>query len=82
MNNWPIMAARPACATKGCSRARSPVRSIWPSYAAPDVAELAALYALGLARNHPFIDGIKRTGLWRLETFLALNGIDLRGRRR
>ncbi len=45
-------------------------------YAEPDVAELAALYALALARNHPFIDGNKRTAYVALETFLALNGID------
>ena len=30
-------------------------------YAEPDVAELAALYAIGSARNHPFVDGNKRT---------------------
>ena len=45
-------------------------------YTEPDVAELAALYALALARNHPFIDGNKRTAYVALETFLALNGID------
>jgi death-on-curing protein len=44
-------------------------------YAEPDVAELAALYALGIARNHPFIDGNKRTAYVALETFLALNGL-------
>ncbi len=44
-------------------------------YAEPDIAELAALYALGIARNHPFIDGNKRTAYVALETFLALNGL-------
>ena len=44
-------------------------------YAEPDTAELAALYALGIARNHPFIDGNKRTAYVALETFLALNGL-------
>ena len=46
-------------------------------YAAPDLAELAALYALAIARNHPFIDGNKRTAFVALETFLALNGLEL-----
>lgn len=43
-------------------------------YGEPDVAELAALYALAIARNHPFIDGNKRTAYVALEVFLRLNG--------
>jgi death on curing protein len=43
-------------------------------YAEPDVAELGAVYALGIARNHPFIDGNKRTAFVALELFLRLNG--------
>lgn len=43
-------------------------------YADPDIAELAALYAIGIVRNHPFIDGNKRTGYVALELFLRLNG--------
>lgn len=43
-------------------------------YGEPDIAELAALYGIGIARNHPFIDGNKRTAYVALETFLALNG--------
>jgi death-on-curing protein len=43
-------------------------------YDEPDVAELAAVYALGIARNHPFIDGNKRTAFVALELFLRLNG--------
>ena len=43
-------------------------------YGAPDVAELAAAYAYGLARNHPFIDGNKRTALVVSRTFLLHNG--------
>ncbi len=43
-------------------------------YGDPDIAELAALYALGLARNHPFVDGNKRTAFVALELFLHLNG--------
>ena len=44
------------------------------AYEAPDTASLAAATAFGIARNHPFIDGNKRTAYVALETFLALNG--------
>ena len=44
------------------------------AYGTPDIAELAASYAFGLARNHPFVDGNKRTAAVVSETFLALNG--------
>ena len=40
------------------------------------LAELAAAYAFGIARNHPFIDGIKPTSLLALYTFLGVNGVD------
>jgi death-on-curing protein len=43
-------------------------------YGAPDVAALAAAYAYGIARNHPFVDGNKRTAAVVSETFLMLNG--------
>ena len=43
----------------------------------PDAAELAAAYAFGIARNHPFVDGNTRTAFVALELFLLLNGIDL-----
>ena len=43
-------------------------------YADPDMAELAALYAIAIARNHPFVDGNKRTAFAALFMFLALNG--------
>ena len=43
-------------------------------YSDPDVAALAAAYAWGIARNHPFVDGNKRTAAVVSETFLALNG--------
>ena len=43
-------------------------------YGQPDTAELAALYALAIARNHPFIDGNERTAYVAMETFLDLNG--------
>lgn len=40
----------------------------------PDLADLAAALAYGLARNHPFIDGNKRTAAVACETFIELNG--------
>ena len=39
-----------------------------------DVPQLAAIYALGVSRNHPFVDGNKRVALAVTETFLELNG--------
>ncbi len=47
------------------------------AYGAPDVADLAAAYGVGLAKNHPFVDGNKRTAFVAVELFLALNGVDL-----
>ena len=44
---------------------------------ATDLATLAAAYAFGLARNHPFIDGNKRTAFVAAEVFLDLNGVTL-----
>jgi death-on-curing protein len=46
----------------------------WAGYGEPDIGELAAVYALGIAQNHPFIDGNKRTAFVALELFLRLNG--------
>jgi death-on-curing protein len=46
-------------------------------YGGADIAELGALYALAIARNHPFVDGNKRTAFVALETFLVLNGHEL-----
>lgn len=47
------------------------------TYGEPDVAALAASYGFGLARNHPFVDGNKRTAFVAVELFLALNGWSL-----
>ena len=44
------------------------------AYGQPDLAELAASYAYGLAKNHPFIDGNKRAAFLEVGLFLALNG--------
>ena len=43
----------------------------------PDLAELAAALAFGLARNHPFVDGNKRTAHVAYRVFLALNDAEL-----
>lgn len=43
-------------------------------YGEPDVAELAAAYGVGLAKNHPFVDGNKRAAFLAVGLFLALNG--------
>ena len=47
------------------------------AYGESDVATLAGAYALGIAKNHPFIDGNKRTAFVACELFLAANGYDL-----
>jgi len=47
------------------------------AYSEPDAAALAAAYAYGIARNHPFVDGNKRTAAVTSETFLVLNGYRL-----
>ena len=44
------------------------------AYGQPDAAGLAASYGIGIACNHPFADGYKRTAFVAVELFLALNG--------
>ncbi len=48
------------------------------AYRDPDVFELAAAYAFGIAKAHAFIDGNKRTAFVAYATFLRLNGKSLR----
>ncbi len=43
-------------------------------YGQPDLADLAAAYGVGLAKNHPFVDGNKRAAFLAVGIFLALNG--------
>jgi len=43
----------------------------------PSLPEIAASYAYGIARNHPFIDGNKRTAFIVCRLFLKLNGADI-----
>jgi death on curing protein len=47
------------------------------AYETTDLPALAASYTFGLVRNHPFIDGNKRTGLVVAELFLSLNEVEL-----
>lgn len=44
------------------------------AYGTPDVAALAAAYGVGLAKNHPFVDGNKRAAFLAVGLFLAMNG--------
>ncbi len=44
------------------------------AYGEPDLAELAAAYGVGLAKNHAFVDGNKRVAFLAVGLFLALNG--------
>jgi death on curing protein len=46
------------------------------NYEKAALPELAAAYGFGIARNHPFIDGNKRTALLTMYTFLGVNGVD------
>lgn len=50
-------------------------RNKW-AYEGAELADLAAAYAYGIARNHPFVDGNERAALLALVVFLDLNGID------
>jgi len=43
----------------------------------PDAAAVAAAYAFGICRNHPFVDGNKRTAFLAAATFLLDNGFEL-----
>jgi death-on-curing protein len=47
------------------------------AYGESDAAALAGAYAFGIARNHPFVDGNKRTAFVACELFLAANGYEL-----
>lgn len=48
------------------------------AYGEHDVCALAAAYAFGISRNHPFVDGNKRTAWVIARLFLQLNGVVLR----
>ena len=44
-------------------------------YETKDLAHLAAAYAYGIARNHPFVDGNKRAAMVAMIVFLRINGV-------
>ena len=50
------------------------------AYGERDTCVLATAYAYGITRNHPFVDGNKRTAFLAAYTFLAINGGELRAR--
>ena len=47
------------------------------TYEQPDISTLAAAYVAGIIRNHPFVDGNKRTGFMTGYVFLARNNLQL-----
>ncbi|OQW56415.1 MAG: death-on-curing protein [Proteobacteria bacterium HN_bin10] len=51
-------------------------RNAW-SYGQSDLVALGALYAAGVMRNHPFVDGNKRTGFLAAYAFLYVNGVEI-----
>jgi len=50
-------------------------RNKW-AYESAELPELAAAYGFGIAKNHPFVDGNKRTSLLAIYTFLGVNEVD------
>jgi len=50
------------------------------AYGSPNAFDLAASYAFGIVRNHPFLDGNKRTGLAAAAVFLETNGFRVTAR--
>jgi death on curing protein len=51
-------------------------RNAW-SYGQSDLVALGALYAAGIMRNHPFVDGNKRTGFLAAYAFVYVNGLEI-----
>jgi len=51
-------------------------QQLW-HYNQPDIFDLAAAYAFGIARNHPFMDGNKRTAFTSAYVFLSINGYEI-----
>ena len=60
----------------GLESALARPRNRW-EYGEDDLCALAAAYAFGLARNHPFADGNKRTAWVLARSFLMLNSVEL-----
>ncbi len=75
MRLWPNTAASAGSATGHCSRVPSPARKTLASYGTnPSIFEFAAAYCVGIAKNHPFVDGNERAGYQAAVVFLELNG--------
>lgn len=47
------------------------------NYGSPSLYEMAAAYAEGIVKNHPFLDGNKRAGFMAAYIFLGINGLEL-----
>ena len=47
------------------------------AYGEPDLCDLAAAYLFGIVKNHPFIDGNKRTAFAAADLFLHFNGLSI-----
>ena len=54
-----------------------PMSTFGGEYLHPDLYEMAAAYLFHIVKNHPFIDGNKRTGTAAALVFLELNGIEV-----
>ena len=73
----PSTAVSTACANRGRFESAMGRLENLAAYGEPDVCDLGAAYAFGLAREHPFADGNKRAAFVVSATFLILNGHDL-----
>ncbi len=58
-----------------CATRRAAARNKWHDEGS-DLPELAAAYAFGIAKTHPFVDGNKRAAFLTCPVFLDINGID------
>ena len=64
---------------QGCWTPASRAPENLHAYGQPSIFELAAAYAFGVVKNHPFVDGNKRTGFTIAVMFLERNGETLPG---
>ena len=55
----------------------APQAGIRSGYLHADLMEMASAYLYHIVRNHPFVDGNKRTGALAAVVFLAMNGVEL-----
>lgn len=75
-SSFDFLEVRKASGTGARWNPRSGVPSTVMRTKGADLAELAACYAFGIARNHAFVDGNKRTAFLAVVTFLGLNGVE------